>query len=125
MSTLGCRRRYAVGLVASAEWLNAWAAEHWAEFATQDYFDVRALRQFLFARRGQADPINAFRHTQEHGVFASAVFCAPLLLIATTIMLFSLRATVDMMVVTKRLEIKQSRRTQAQQHVKAREDKAQ
>ena len=35
-------RRCTVGLVASAEWLNAWGAAHWQEFASQDYFDVRA-----------------------------------------------------------------------------------
>ena len=53
--------------------------------------------------------------SQEHGVFASAVFCAPLLLIASTIMCISLRSTVNMMIVTKRLELKRSLRAKEQQ----------
>jgi hypothetical protein len=52
---------------------------------------------------------------QEHGVFASVVFCTPLLLIASTIMCLSLRSTVNMMIVTKRLELKQSLRAKEQQ----------
>lgn len=77
-----------LALCASAEWLNALGAAHWKEFASQDYFD-------------------------EHGVFASAVFSAPLLLVAFTIMIFSLKSTVGMMVIAKRqqlqLESKQNR----------------
>lgn len=62
---------------------------------------------------------------QEHGVFASVVFCTPLLVIATTIMILSLRSTVNMMVVTKRLELQHSLRAQEQQQRKASEGEAQ
>ena len=42
---------------------------------------------------------------QEHGVFASTVFSAPLLLVAFVIMAMSLRNTAEMLVVVKRAEL--------------------
>jgi hypothetical protein len=117
-----------VGLTASAEWLNAWGAAHWQEFASQDYFDVRALAPLLLcvgvsrcccgALYLMSLHIGLWRAAQEHGVFASVVFCAPLLLVAFVILVLSLRSTVQMMVVTKRHELQRSIR--AKKEIKGR-----
>ena len=75
----------------------------------------------LSARVALTDLIVTPGASQEHGVFASAVFCVPLLLIASIIMCLSLRSTVNMMIVTKRLELKRSLRAKEQQQ-RERED---
>ena len=82
--------------------LNSLGARHWEEFATQNYFDVRRPAAALPPARCWLSPALL---AQEHGVFASTVFSAPLLLVAFVIMAMSLRNTAEMLVVVKRAEL--------------------
>ena len=91
-----------MGLTACAEPLNSLGARHWEEFATQNYFDVRRPAAALPPARCWLSPALL---AQEHGVFASTVFSAPLLLVAFVIMAMSLRNTAEMLVVVKRAEL--------------------
>ena len=91
-----------MGLTACAEPLNSLGARHWEEFATQNYFDVRRPAAALPPARCWLSPALP---AQEHGVFASTVFSAPLLLVAFVIMAMSLRNTAEMLVVVKRAEL--------------------
>ena len=75
--------RCTVGLVSLAEPLNTLAAQRWRSFATQNYFDKR-------------------------GVFASVLFCGPLLLIAFVILVMLLLSVADMLVSVKRAELRRS-----------------
>ena len=95
-------RDCAVGLTACAEPLNSLGARHWEEFATQNYFDVRSPAAALPPGCCWLSPALL---AQEHGVFASTVFSAPLLLVAFVIMAMSLRNTAEMLVVVKRAEL--------------------
>lgn len=63
----------------SAEWLNSLGARHWKAFATQNYFD-------------------------HHGVFISAVWSAPFLVNAFSLIVLALRTSASLLVKVKRAE---------------------
>jgi len=69
------------GLVWSTEWLNTYGAEHWREFATQNYFDAG-------------------------GVFAGIMFAVPLILICLGMIIDMLREASLLLVQVKKLELK-------------------
>jgi len=77
-----------LGLVYSAEWINSLAADHWQEFARQNYFDRR-------------------------GVFVSIMFSAPLLCAALLVLLNSLRAASSLLIQVKRKELRVAARAKA------------
>ena len=70
-----------MGLASTAEYLNGLAARNWRLFSTQNYFD-------------------------ERGIFASALFSAPLLLTAFVILLMTLKSAAGLLVTAKRAELK-------------------
>jgi transmembrane protein 18 len=77
-----------IGLVVrSAEWLNHYGAQHWREFATQNYFD------------GQ-------------GVFVAVMVCGPLLVFSFIMLVFFLREAAQLLVQVKTAELKKKRRMQ-------------
>jgi len=71
-------------LVFGSERLNTMGNAHWRSFATQNYFD-------------------------EHGTFAGAVFCAPLLLIAFCQLISLLILASSALITAKRLELKRKK----------------
>lgn len=81
--------------VAAAERLNTLGRTHWERFATQDYFD-------------------------EHGVFAGAIFCAPLLALSLAMLVNFVVIAANLLVDVKRRELKDHRDAEA----KAKEQEA-
>lgn len=73
------------GVVALAEPLNSWAAANWQAFATQNYFD-------------------------KHGVFASVMLCAPLLIVGFIQLLYFLYSASTLLVTVKREELRRKLR---------------
>jgi hypothetical protein len=71
-------------LVRSAEYLNSYGAQHWEEFATQNYFDSR-------------------------GIFTGIFICAPLLLDAFIMLACYLREASQLLVQVKSMELKKKR----------------
>lgn len=69
------------GLVRGGEYLNLLGAQHWKEFATQNYFDTR-------------------------GVFCSIMFAAPLLVDSFIMLCLFLRESAQLLVQVKRQQIK-------------------
>jgi uncharacterized membrane protein YciS (DUF1049 family) len=82
--------------VKSAERLNHWAAAHWQQFATQNYFDAR-------------------------GIFAATLLCAPLLFDSFVMLVFFLREASHLLVQVKTEQLK--RKKQQQQQTKKAETK--
>jgi transmembrane protein 18 len=80
----------AVGLTYSAQWLNAFGAAHWKEFAGQNYFD-------------------------ERGVFISVMYSTPMLLCAFFLLLNALRSASALLIEVKKLQIKDERRKKRKQ----------
>ena len=74
--------------VYTAEYINAFAGEHWREFAGQNYFDRR-------------------------GVFISIMYSAPLLCAAMFILLNALRTASRLLVQVKRRELRANARQKA------------
>ena len=70
-----------LGMVYCAEYINRLGAEHWREFAGQNYFDKR-------------------------GVFISVMFSAPLLCLAMFILLNALRSASKLLIEVKRKELR-------------------
>jgi transmembrane protein 18 len=85
-------------LVRGAESLNHWASRHWAQFATQNYFDKK-------------------------GIFVSVMVCAPLLLDSLIMLLFFLREASQLLVQVKTAQLKKQRK-QSQNSKKADDKKA-
>mmetsp|Transcript_1744 Transcript_1744/g.3135 ORF Transcript_1744/g.3135 Transcript_1744/m.3135 type:complete len:172 (-) Transcript_1744:59-574(-) len=79
--------------LAAAEQLNRLAAQHWASFSSQDYFDSA-------------------------GVFASVMLGLPLLLCQFVIVGFLLREAGSMVIKVKRLEFQQKARERAKEKAK-------
>jgi hypothetical protein len=77
-------------LVFSAEFINAYAQEHWEEFSKQDYFDKR-------------------------GVFTSTLLSGPLLISGFTLMICTLFVSADLLVKVKRTELMQKQRARSKQ----------
>jgi hypothetical protein len=75
-------------LVFSAEYINAFAQEHWKEFAGQDYFDKR-------------------------GVFTSTLLSGPLLISGFTLMICTLFVSADLLVKVKRTELMHKQRAKS------------
>ena len=76
--------------VRAAETINAYASVHWREFATQNYFDRR-------------------------GVFASVVFCAPLLIVAFGQLMAALHSCSQLIVRAKREQVRAEARKRGEE----------
>ena len=75
-------------LVRLSQYINTYAAEHWASFATQNYFD-----------RG--------------GIFIGIMFCGPLLLYCMMMLFMFLREASQLLIQVKTYEIKKKRAEEA------------
>jgi len=75
-------------LVKLSQHINSYAAEHWASFATQNYFDKR-------------------------GVFIGIMFCGPLLLNCFMMLFLFLREASQLLIEVKKYEIKKQREKEA------------
>lgn len=76
-------------IVRSAEYFNGWGAQHWEEFATQDYFDKR-------------------------GVFVGIMLSGPLLLDSLMMLFMFVSEAGSLLVQVKREELKRTKHTQQQ-----------
>ena len=84
--------------VRMAERLNAWGAEHWREFATQNYFDHR-------------------------GIFVSVMLSAPLLVDAFIMLCFFLREASQLLIEVKTTQIKKEKRKQQKEEKQQKDEK--
>ena len=84
---------YTMGLlvIMSAESINAYGAAHWREFATQNYFDP-------------------------NGLFVSVVLSTPILLLCTSLLVYSLYEASTLIVAVGKEKLKAKARAHAQNH---------
>lgn len=72
-------------VVRSAEWLNAYGAQHWDEFCTQNYFDSK-------------------------GIFVGIFLSAPLLIDSFLMLVIFLREASKLLVQVKTMELKREQK---------------